>query len=105
MLSEATIFIAGYARLPQGMAAKNLYDSMTITAEVDKKYGVIVDAECTLVTELGRDFMKRLLKGHSLLDGTQTLIEMIQVYYKGKAASALVAAVKDLEHRFHGLSR
>ena len=43
-----TYFIAGHARLPQGMAARNLYDSVTLTLEVDFKYGVIVDASCTL---------------------------------------------------------
>lgn len=31
-----TYFIAGHARLPQGMAAKSVFDSLTITAEVDK---------------------------------------------------------------------
>ncbi|MGM9956202.1 MAG: DUF3870 domain-containing protein, partial [Peribacillus sp.] len=48
-----TYFIAGHAKLPQGMAARNLYDSITITVELDLKYGVIVDASCTLATEHG----------------------------------------------------
>ena len=58
-----TIFIAGHARLPAGMAAQNLYETLTITAEIDKKYGVIVAASCTLATEHGQDFVHQLLRG------------------------------------------
>jgi hypothetical protein len=46
-----TFFIAGHARLPQGMAARDVHEILTITAEVDKKYGVIVSTSCTLATE------------------------------------------------------
>lgn len=46
-----TQFIADHAWLPAGMAVKSLYDTLTITAEIDKKYGGIVEASCTLATE------------------------------------------------------
>lgn len=61
-----TVFIAGHSRLPSGMAAKSIYETLTITAEIDKKYGVIVALNCTLATEHGRDFIQRLLRGYSL---------------------------------------
>lgn len=95
-----TIFIAGYARLPQGMAAKTLFESMTITAEVETKYGVILAVDCTLVTELGRNYIRSLLRGHSLNDGVDALITKVTYHYKGKAASALIAALKDLDSQY-----
>lgn len=49
-----TVLIAGHAKLPARMAAKSIFETLTITAEVDKKYGVIIDANCTLATEHGR---------------------------------------------------
>lgn len=58
-----TIFIVGHAKLPTGMAARNVFETLTITAEIDKNYEVIVDASCTLATEHGRDNISRLLKG------------------------------------------
>ena len=58
-----TVFIAGHARLPSGMAAQNMYETLTITAEIDKKYGVIITASCTLATLHGQDFVQQLLKG------------------------------------------
>ena len=58
MFNGKTIFIAGHARLPQGMAAKSVFETLTITAEVDAKYGVILEASCTLATEHGRDLLE-----------------------------------------------
>lgn len=95
-----TIFIAGHSRLPSGMAAKNVYETLTITAEIDKKYGVIVTASCTLATEHGRNFVEHLLKGHSLQDGIEKPIEAIRKHYLGKAGNALASAVKDLHKQY-----
>ncbi|WP_223592311.1 DUF3870 domain-containing protein [Neobacillus bataviensis] len=101
MLNGKIIFLAGHARLPQGMAAKSVFDTLTITAEVDMKYGVILEASCTLATEHGRDFIGRILRGISLKDGVEDAIEEIETYYRGKATNAIVAALKDLGLHFH----
>ncbi|WP_405096807.1 DUF3870 domain-containing protein [Oceanobacillus sp. FSL H7-0719] len=95
-----TVFIAGHSRLPSGMAAKNIYDTLTITAEIDKKYGVIVTAGCTLATEHGRGFVQYLLKGHSLQDGIDVPTKLIKEHYLGKAGNALVSALKDLYKQY-----
>lgn len=100
MFNGKTIFIAGHARLPHGMAAKSVFETLTITAEVDAKYGVVLEASCKLATEHGREFIGRLLKGISLNDGIDEAIESITSYYRGKAANALVAALKDLDLHF-----
>ena len=100
MFNGKTIFIAGHARLPQGMAAKNVYETLTITAEVDLKYGVILEASCTLATEHGREFVGRILRGISLKDGVEDAIKEIETYYHGKATNALIAALKDLDLYF-----
>ncbi|WP_264739063.1 DUF3870 domain-containing protein [Cytobacillus firmus] len=91
-----TYFIAGHAKLPQGMAARNLYDSITITLELDFKYGVIVDSSCTLATDHGREYIRQLLRGYCLGDGVEELIEKVQRHYRGKAGQAIQAALKDV---------
>ncbi|MBM4763010.1 DUF3870 domain-containing protein [Bacillus sp. B15-48] len=95
-----TMFIAGHARLPQGMAAKSVFDTLTITAEVDIKYGVILEASCTLATEQGQKYIGSLLKGASLKDGVDEVVDAIKTFYRGKATNALIAALKDLEIHF-----
>ncbi|MFC7745986.1 DUF3870 domain-containing protein [Lentibacillus kimchii] len=95
-----TVFIAGHARLPSGMAAKSVYETLTITAEIDKRYGVIVMASCTLATEHGRQFVHQLLKGHSLQDGISSPADLLKTHYLGKAGNALVSALHDLYRQY-----
>lgn len=95
-----TYFIAGHAKLPTGMAARSIYETLTITAEIDKHYGVIVDASCTLATEHGRDYISRLLKGYSLRHGIDKPLEDLKNGYLGKANHALIAALKDLYKQY-----
>ncbi|MCA0971380.1 DUF3870 domain-containing protein [Halobacillus litoralis] len=90
-----TLFIAGHAKLPTGIAANHISESLTLTLEVDKTYGVIIDASCTLATEHGRGFIKSLLKGYSLKEGTDEPIARLREGYLGKAGNALEAALKD----------
>ncbi|MFS0785467.1 DUF3870 domain-containing protein [Shouchella sp. 1P09AA] len=91
-----TYFIAGHAKLPQGMAARNVYDSLTITLELDFTYGVVVDCSCTLATEHGRNFIRQLLRGYCLQHGVDELIQTVQHHYCGKAGHAIQAALKDV---------
>ncbi|AZU62849.1 DUF3870 domain-containing protein [Neobacillus mesonae] len=100
-----TIFIAGHAKLPTGMAARSVYETLTITAEIDKQYGVIVDASCTLATEHGRDYINRLLKGHSLRNGIDAPLDELKTGYLGKANHALIAALKDLFKQYESLNQ
>ncbi|PEC50992.1 hypothetical protein COJ46_01290 [Bacillus sp. AFS077874] len=87
--------LAGHAKLPQGMAASDIYQTLTVTLETDLKYWVILDASCTLATGHAQNFLGQLLKGNSLLDGLDPILNLIEKYYYGKAQSALVAAIKD----------
>ncbi|AUJ25409.1 MULTISPECIES: DUF3870 domain-containing protein [Virgibacillus] len=95
-----TVFIAGHARLPSGMAAQSMYETLTITAEIDRKYAVIVTASCTLATDHGKEFVQHLLRGHSLQDGIDKPVEMIKAHYLGKAGNALASALKDLYKQY-----
>lgn len=100
MSCQKTIFIAGHARLPQGMAAKSVFETLTVTAEVDCKYGVIIEASCTLATDHGREFIGHVLRGVSLKDGIDGAAAYLQQYYRGKATNAIIAALKDLHFQF-----
>ena|SRR5699024_3760942 len=95
-----TIFIAGHSRLPSGMAAKSIYETLTITAEIDKNYGVIISTRCTLATLHAQEFMEQLLKGHSLQDGIEQPLISVREHYFGKAGSALESALKDLYKQY-----
>lgn len=95
-----TVFIAGHAQLPSGMAAKSMYDTLTITAEIDKKYSVIVTASCTLATIHGREYVQQLLRGYSLQDGIDRPIQEVKRHYLGKAGNAIQSALRDLYKQY-----
>lgn len=100
-----TMFIAGHSRLPAGMAAKNVYETLTITVEIEKKFGVILEASCTLATEHGRDYIGRLLRGYSILHGVDEIAEAVKQNYYGKATNAITAALADLHYQFQQIKQ
>lgn len=95
-----TIFIAGHSRLPSGMAARSMYETLTITAEIDKKYAVVVSTSCTLATDHARQFLEQILIGYSLQDGIIPLVEKVKKYYLGKAKHAIMSALQDLYKQY-----
>jgi hypothetical protein len=99
-ISTNTMILVGHAALPQGTAAKGSYDHLALVVEIDKKYGVIVNAECSLVTALADSTVKKLLVGRSLQDGVEVIIEEILSSYYGGARNALIAALKDLNREY-----
>lgn len=90
-----TIMISGHARLPNGLTISDLHQSITVTLEVDKLYGVIVWADCTLDTKHTQSYLGTMLKGLSLRDGLNLINKEIENHYYGKAQSALLSALLD----------
>ncbi|MEL7565692.1 MAG: DUF3870 domain-containing protein [Dehalobacterium sp.] len=100
MIKTRTIILVGHGALPQGMAAKGIYDHLAIVTEIDCKYGVIVNAQCTLITELANNVINNILKGYCLQDGIDPLINEIINVYRGAAKNAVIASLKDLYREY-----
>ena len=62
------ILITGYAKLPQGITAQELYSVIAVGLVVEKNSGVIIDSDCSLATQLAKNFVKKILVGSSLND-------------------------------------
>ncbi len=95
-----TICVVGHGTLPQGMVAKSVYDHIAVVTEVDVRYGVIVDVQCTLITDLANNIVANIIKGHSLKDGMEDAIDVLKKSYHGAARNAVIAAVKDLHRNY-----
>lgn len=92
-MKTTEIFISGYARLPQGITAEEMYTVMVVGMIVDRNTGLILDAECSLVTDLAKKFIKELLVGKSL-DHITEIEEALTLRYFGSARKALISAIK-----------
>ncbi|KJS21728.1 MAG: ornithine cyclodeaminase [Clostridiaceae bacterium BRH_c20a] len=95
-----TVFLAGHAALPQGMAAKGPYEHLAVVVEIDSKYGVIINAECTLITDLAINFLHDCLVGCCMEDGVDAIISEIINTYHGAAKNAIIASLKDLNRAY-----
>lgn len=89
----STYLFSGYARLPQNVSHQSLYKRVGVILEVDEA-GVILRCSSTLVTEVSRDFLSRLLRGHSVLEDRERMEALIRERYRGHSQGALIFALR-----------
>ena len=94
-----TLFVTGYAKLPAGITASQLSEVVGISLEVEPD-GLIVRADCTLFTELGRDFFRRMVVGYRLSTQVDEIYRRIYRHYHGNAQKALIAALKSAREKY-----
>lgn len=94
------IVCTGYSKLPDGMAAKNLFGVMGIGMEIDRTTDIIVNASSTLVTNMCSDFIRDILVGHDLKNGIDLPIQDFESRYFGLGKKSIVAALRDAYNQF-----
>jgi hypothetical protein len=100
MLRKETIICTGYSRLPDGMAAKNLYGVMGVGFEIDPDSDCIINASCTFVTNMCTSFITDMFVGHDLKEGLETPIETFERRYFGLGKKAIVTAMRDAYNQY-----
>ena len=95
-----TLFFTGYARLPAGITASEMFRVVGIGLEVDPDTGEVIEADCTLATEVGRRFFSRLVEGQRLDEDFQCIVREVEERYQGNAQKAMVTALKIAREKF-----
>lgn len=93
MRDHDTYLFSGYARLPQNVSHQALYKRVGVVVEVDGR-GMVVSCSSTLVTELARDFLDRLLRGCSAIDERDLMEALLRRHYRAHSQGALVFALR-----------
>ncbi|RKD20935.1 protein of unknown function [Caminicella sporogenes DSM 14501] len=93
------IFITGYAKLPKGITATELYHVIAVGLIVDKYTGKILDVDCSLVTRVAKQFIKNLVVGKNLKDFDSIQNDLKNHYY-GSAKKALISAFKTCHEKY-----
>lgn len=99
-MDNSTILFTGYAKFPAHITADEVYNFLCISLELKKETGQIVDADCTLVTELSRRFFIRIVSGYSILSDFHYLEEQIEDRYQGNARRAIITAMRRIREHF-----
>ncbi len=90
-----TYLFSGYARLPQDVSHQPLYGRVGVVLEVDGQ-GVVVGCSSTLLMDLARDFLARLLVGRSVLTERELIEATVRQRYRGHSQGALISALRKL---------
>lgn len=98
-LKKNTIFVTGYAKLPQGITATEMYEVIAVGVLIDKNTGTIEDVDCSLVTRVGKNFVNALVVGMSILD-YEKIVEKFSERYHGSARKALLSAFKIVSEKY-----
>ncbi len=101
-MKENLVFVTGYAKLPQGITAAELYSVIVVGVIVDKDSSIIKDVDCSLVTSVARSFVKDLYVGQSILDYPK-LADLLNSCYHGSARKALLSAFKIINEKYKNL--
>ena len=99
------VFLSGYAKLPDNTTAQKLYDHLVVVVTAQVPDGKILDADCTMATGLGRQFIQELLTGYDLNRGPEPLLDMLNRSYYGHLRKALQTCLKNICTQFSDLMR
>jgi hypothetical protein len=99
LFSSDKVFVTGYARLPQGITATELYKVVGVGLTISKQSGVILDADCSLVTRTGKEFFKETVKGHNINE-IELIVKQFERNYLGHAKRAIITALRTAHKRF-----
>jgi len=86
---------SGYARLPQDVSHQAMYRRVGVVLEVGDD-GRIVHSSCTLIMDLARDFLDRLLVGYSVLTQREEIDAALRERYRGHSQAALISAMRQV---------
>ena len=90
------ILLSGYAKLPSNTAAQKMFDQLVVVAKVDFDTGTVLEADCSMATDLGRRFVAAMMTGYDLNKGPEELLQSINLRYYGHLKKALLTAVKEI---------
>lgn len=89
----STYLFSGYARLPHDVSHQPVNARVGVVLEVDEA-GLVVDVSSTLLTDLARNYLARLLRGRSVITERQEMETLVRLRYRGHSQGALIFALR-----------
>lgn len=99
-MNPRLVLFSGYAKLPTGITASELYKIIGLIILVDMETGEITEVDCTLATQLARRHVSAALVGHMITDGPEHLAQVIDKIYQGNAKKAIITALRIIYDKY-----
>ncbi len=95
-----TVLTTGHCRSPEGTALHEEHRFIGVALEVDYESDIIVDADFTFITQLSREFFRRLLIGYDLKNGMEPLKVEFEERFLAPSQEAIFMAIKVAVQRY-----
>lgn len=102
---EPSVLFTGYAKFPARITADEIYHFLCVSLELERETGTIINADCTLVTELSRKFFSRIICGYSILHDLETMEKVLEDRYHGNARRAIITAMRRIREQYIAYSK
>jgi hypothetical protein len=93
------ILFSGYAKLPTGITASEIYKVIGVVLVIDEDSGIILEADCTLATAVARNHVSGILMGKSITN-PDNLVRIVDKTYQGSAKKAVITAIRIIYDKY-----
>jgi len=100
ILDDNAVLFSGYAKLPSGITASEFSKIIGICVLINVETSIILEADCTLATNLARNHVAGILTGYNLADGPESLIRRVERLYQGNAKKAIITAIRIIYEKY-----
>lgn len=100
MVNKHIVLFSGYAKLPSGTVAGDVFKLMALVVLIDSRTGKIVEAGCTLSTRCAERFVESMVVGKNIQTDYNELVECIHVKYQGSAKKAIITALRIIATKY-----
>lgn len=94
------VYITGNARSPERSTVGSVYDVFAVEVVINLSTDVVEEASCTLVTDLGRSFVRSLLINRNFIKDFDAIVDDIVNYYQALPQKTLITALKDARNKY-----
>lgn len=100
MKTMSTIFVSGYSQSPKGTKMAEKGQIVGVMLEIDRNSNIIVDAEATFITDLAKDYFKRLAVGVNFVTEIDEFIASVDENFFIPSSNALGVAISIAYQRY-----
>lgn len=93
------ILFSGYAKLPTGITASEIYKVIGVVLLVNEDTGEIIQADCTLATAVARNHVSSILVGKQIAN-PDYLVRIVDTTYQGSAKKAIITAIRIIYDKY-----
>lgn len=94
------VLFSGYAKLPTGITASEMYKVIGLVVIIEVDTGEILEADCTLATQVARKCVAEVLVGQTLKNGPDQALRLIDQVYQGSAKKAIITALRIIYDKY-----